>query len=71
MGGRTWDWNQVKDMLRNPTFVPFLVIWAAHGIGGYGITFILPSVVYELGISNTAIAQLMTMVSFPEALKGF
>ncbi|KAL7917147.1 high-affinity nicotinic acid transporter [Trichoderma austrokoningii] len=61
MRGSTWDWNQVKDMLRNPTFVPFLVIWAAHGIGGYGITFILPSVVYELGISNTAIAQLMTM----------
>ncbi|MBE3041972.1 hypothetical protein IMZ48_05200 [Candidatus Bathyarchaeota archaeon] len=37
------------------------MIWITHGIGGFGITFVLPSVIYELGISNTAISQVMTM----------
>jgi hypothetical protein len=31
-------------------------------VGGWGISFVLPTVIYELGISNTGIAQVMTMV---------
>lgn len=63
MESKTFDLNQIKSMFNNPTFVPFLVIWITHGIGGFGITFVLPTVIYELGISDTAISQLMTMVS--------
>ncbi|KAI3393029.1 hypothetical protein diail_4805 [Diaporthe ilicicola] len=48
-------------MFRNSTFPPFLLIWITHGIGGFGTTFVLPTVIYELGISDTAISQLMTM----------
>lgn len=63
MGSKTFDLDQIKTMFKSPTFVPFLVIWITHGIGGFGITFVLPTVIYELGISDTAISQLMTMVS--------
>lgn len=65
MGSKTFNLDQFKSMLRDPTFIPFLMIWITHGIGGWGITFVLPTVIYELGISNTAIAQVMTMVSTP------
>lgn len=62
MKSKNFSWDQMKDLFRDPTFVPFLMIWITHGIGGWGITFVLPTVIYELGISNSAISQVMTMV---------
>lgn len=52
---------QIKALLTDPSYVPFLLIWITHGIGGWGISFVLPSVIYELGMTTTAIAQVMTM----------
>lgn len=49
-------------MFNAPTFIPFTMIWITHGIGGWGISFVLPTVIYELGISDTGIAQVMIMV---------
>lgn len=63
MQAETFSVEQMKVLLRGPTFIPFLMIWITHGIGGWGITFVLPTVIYELGISNTAISQVMTMAS--------
>lgn len=42
------------------------MIWITHGIGGWGISFVLPTVIYELRIpnTNTAISQVMTMPPF-------
>lgn len=62
MKAKTFNFDQVKSLFKDPTFVPFLMIWITHGIGGWGISFVLPTVIYELGISNTAISQVMTMV---------
>lgn len=45
MTTKTLDLDQIKALFKNPTFVPFLVIWVTHGIGGFGITFILPNVI--------------------------
>ena len=64
MRAKTWDFEQVKSLFKDPTFVPFLFIWITHGIGGWGISFVLPTVIYELGISGTANSQLMTMPPF-------
>ncbi|KAF4338259.1 high-affinity nicotinic acid transporter [Fusarium beomiforme] len=64
MLSKTFNVEQVKSLFRDPTFVPFLLIWITHGIGGWGISFVLPTVIYELGISNTAISQVMTMPPF-------
>ncbi|KAH7115130.1 major facilitator superfamily domain-containing protein [Dendryphion nanum] len=64
MTAKTFDLDQAISLFKSPTFVPFLMIWITHGIGGWGISFVLPTVIYELGISNTAIAQVMTMPPF-------
>jgi hypothetical protein len=63
MRAKTFDSEQIKSLFKSPSFVPFLMIWITHGIGGWGISFVLPNVIYDLGISNTAISQIMTIVS--------
>lgn len=63
MNSKTFNFQQIKDLFADPTFVPFLFIWALHGIGGWGISFVLPTVILDLGITNSAYSQLMTMVS--------
>lgn len=68
MEAKTFSWEQTKSLFKDPTFVPFLMIWITHGIGGWGISFVLPTVIYELGISGTAISQVMTMVRAPALL---
>jgi hypothetical protein len=64
MHSETFNIEQVKSLFRDPTFIPFLLIWITHGIGGWGISFVLPTVIYDLSISNTAISQVMTMPPF-------
>ena len=60
---KTWDWSQAKTLFRDPTFFTFTLLWICHAIGGWGVSTVLPTVIYELGMTGTAIAQLMTMVS--------
>lgn len=64
MNAKTLDFQQMRALFRDPTLIPFLVIWITHGIGGFGITFVLPSVIYDLGLTDTAISQLMTMPAY-------
>lgn len=64
MNSKTIDLHQISALLRDPTLVPFLLIWITHGIGGFGITFVLPNVIYDLGMADTAISQLMTMPAY-------
>ncbi|CAL5867333.1 uncharacterized protein PFLUO_LOCUS1548 [Penicillium psychrofluorescens] len=61
MKAKTWNFDQLKKAFKDPTFIPFTLIWIGHGIGGFGITFVLPTVIYELGMTDTAISQIMTM----------
>jgi MFS family permease len=60
---KTWDWSQAKTLFMDPTFFTFTLLWICHAIGGWGVSTVLPTVIYELGMTGTAIAQLMTMVS--------
>ena len=61
MNAKTFNSSQVKELFLDPTFVPFLLIWILHGIGGWGISFVLPTVILQSGITGTANTQLMTM----------
>ncbi|KAJ5625575.1 high-affinity nicotinic acid transporter [Penicillium lagena] len=61
MKAKTWNFDQLKTAFKDPTFIPFTFIWIGHGIGGFGITFVLPTVIYQLGMTDTAISQIMTM----------
>lgn len=59
---KAFSWREIKSLLRSATFYTYSFIWICHGIGGWGISFVLPSVVYELGFGKSSSkAQLMTI----------
>lgn len=58
-----WDWNSLGRLVRDPTFYTFSMFWICHGIGGFGVGYALPTVIYQLGFTTTAKSQLMNIVS--------
>lgn len=60
----TWNWQQVKGLFHDPTFPTFTLIWIFHSIGGWGVSTVLPTVIYQLGLTDSAEAQLMTMPTY-------
>lgn len=62
MHAKTWDTEQVGLLFKDPIFWSFLAIWFGAGVGGFGITWVLPSVIYDLGMTGTATGQFLTMV---------
>lgn len=62
-GEASWDFKSLKAMARDPTLYTFSLYWICHGIGGFGVGFALPTVIYQLGFTTTAYSQLMNIVS--------
>ncbi|KAL2272910.1 hypothetical protein FJTKL_05729 [Diaporthe vaccinii] len=60
-----WDWNSLRRLVRDPEFYTFSVFWICHGIGGFGVEYALPTVIYELGFTTTAKSPLMNIVCLP------
>ncbi|KAL4878078.1 major facilitator superfamily domain-containing protein [Aspergillus karnatakaensis] len=56
-----WSWENFKELFRSPTVYTFSVYWIGHGIGGFGVNYALPTVIYELGFTTTAYSQLMNI----------
>ncbi|KAK5283667.1 hypothetical protein LTR40_001451 [Exophiala xenobiotica] len=56
-----WDWASLKTLLVDPSVYTFSIYWVAHGIGGFGISYALPTVIYQLGFTTTAKSQLMNI----------
>jgi MFS family permease len=61
---KTWNVSQARELVTDPTFVSFNLLWIFHSIGGWGISLVLPTVIYELGLEGSAISQLMTMPTY-------
>ncbi|KAJ5641862.1 Major facilitator superfamily domaingeneral substrate transporter [Penicillium lividum] len=59
--GKSWDWDNIKALFLSPTLYTFGIYWIGHGIGGFGVTYALPTVIYDLGFTSTASAQLMNI----------
>ncbi len=60
--GKNWDWKSLKLLFKDPTFYTFGIYWIGHGIGGFGISYSLPTVIYQLGFTSTTNSQLMNIV---------
>lgn len=60
-GDKTWDWQQAKDLFTDVTTYSFLAIWMCHATGARAVNTVLPTIIYQLDISSSARAQLMTM----------
>lgn len=61
---KTWDKSQFISLIKDPTTATFTLIWIFHAIGGWGISQVLPTVIYDLGFSASAISQLLTMPTY-------
>lgn len=59
----SWDFRSLKVLFSDPTTYTFSIYWIGHGIGGFGIAYALPTVIYELGFTTTSLSQLMNIVS--------
>jgi MFS family permease len=64
---KSWSWQDMKALLSTPTLYTFTVYWIGHGIGGFGVNYALPTVIYELGFTTTALSQLMNIVSWAQS----
>lgn len=67
--GETWNRRDLKILFSDPTVYTFALYWIAHSIGGFGVTFALPTVIYQLGFTTTSLSQLMNIVSLVQALR--
>ncbi|GJC88658.1 MFS transporter prlL [Colletotrichum liriopes] len=66
-GEAHWDFGSLKPMTKDPTFYTFSLYWICHGIGGFGVGFALPTVIYQLGFTTTAYSQLMNIPPYVSA----
>ncbi|KAK1541000.1 high-affinity nicotinic acid transporter [Colletotrichum paranaense] len=66
-GEASWDFKSLKVMARDPTLYTFSLYWICHGIGGFGVGFALPTVIYQLGFTTTAYSQLMNIPPYVSA----
>ncbi|PVH77331.1 MFS general substrate transporter [Cadophora sp. DSE1049] len=55
------DLDSLKGLFSDPTLYTFTIYWLCHGIGGFGIAFALPTVIYQLGFTTTSLSQLMNI----------
>jgi MFS family permease len=60
--GKNWSFADIKQLFKDPTVYTFAIYWVAHGIGGFGVSYALPTVIYQLGFTTTSLSQLMNMV---------
>lgn len=65
---KTFSWSDIKLLLKQSHFYSFTGIWLFQGIGGWGISYSLPTVIYDLGFTGTAETQLLSM---PPSIAGF
>ncbi|KAF9691881.1 hypothetical protein EKO04_009965 [Ascochyta lentis] len=66
-GVKHWDFSSLKVMAKDPTLYTFSLYWICHGIGGFGVGFALPTVIYQLGFTTTAYSQLMNIPPYVSA----
>ncbi|KAJ3999204.1 major facilitator superfamily domain-containing protein [Lentinula boryana] len=58
---RTWNTRQAIDVLWNPTFWSFAGIWVGNALGNPTPSFVLPTVIFELGFTNSNISNVLTV----------
>lgn len=62
---KTWSSSEVKAIFKDSRNYTYTFLWICHAIGGWGIAKVLPTVIYELGLSGSAVTQLLTMRELP------
>jgi hypothetical protein len=61
---KTWDSDQVRRLLTDPTFYTFNFVWLCHAIGGLGLTYVLPTVIFQLGMYSSWLPQHPILIAY-------
>ncbi|KAK7007855.1 high-affinity nicotinic acid transporter [Favolaschia claudopus] len=59
--GKTFSWNAARLLFTDPTYYSFTAAWICSGVGGNGISFSLPTVIKDLGFTDSRMANVLTM----------
>ncbi|KAJ7161878.1 major facilitator superfamily domain-containing protein [Mycena crocata] len=59
--GKTFDWGAARLLFTDPTYYSFTAAWICAGVGGSGISFSLPTVIKDLGFTDSRMANVLTM----------
>ncbi|GAA6037782.1 hypothetical protein JCM8097_005031 [Rhodosporidiobolus ruineniae] len=57
--GKTFDWKETAAIFKDPTYALFTVIWILQGVGGYGISLVLPQIVKDMDFTSSAATNLL------------
>ncbi|KAG6841789.1 hypothetical protein C0991_006673 [Blastosporella zonata] len=58
---KTWDWHQVIALFKDPTFWTWTLLWFFHAVGGFGLSYALPTVIFQLGFTTSALSNVLSM----------
>ncbi|KAG6911077.1 hypothetical protein DXG01_004592 [Tephrocybe rancida] len=58
---KTWDWHQVVALFKDPTFWTWTLVWFFHAVGGFGLSYVLPTVIFQLGFTTSALSNVLSM----------
>ncbi|KAG6812016.1 hypothetical protein H0H92_004745 [Tricholoma furcatifolium] len=58
---KTWDWQQVVELFKDPTTWTWTAVWFFHAVGGFGLSYALPTVIYQLGFTTSALSNVLSM----------
>ncbi|KAJ7577022.1 MFS general substrate transporter [Mycena floridula] len=61
VSGKTFHWKAVRLLFTDPTFYTFTAAWICAGVGGSGISFSLPTVIKDLGFTDSRMSNVLTM----------
>ncbi|CEQ40900.1 SPOSA6832_02569 [Sporobolomyces salmonicolor] len=64
---KTWNSEEVRKLLEDPTFWLFSLFWACSAVGVWGISTVLPFVISDMGITGSAGTNLLQI---PPAATG-
>ncbi|KAJ4361401.1 hypothetical protein N0V95_001914 [Ascochyta clinopodiicola] len=72
MHAKTFDFDQIKQLFRSTTFIPFLMIWITHGIGAWLIhTKRLSPWVAGLGVEITQIVCYILLITVKQPIAKY
>ncbi|KAJ6476447.1 MFS general substrate transporter [Mycena vitilis] len=61
LSGKAFDWNAVRLLFTDPTYHSFTAAWICAGVGGSGISYSLPTVIKDLGFTDSRMSNVLTM----------
>ncbi|KIK59511.1 hypothetical protein GYMLUDRAFT_74425 [Collybiopsis luxurians FD-317 M1] len=60
---KTWDTKQALGLFKDPTFWTFHGVWVTNSLGNPTPSFVLPTVIFQLGFTNSNISNVLTIPS--------